>query len=148
MKLNELVKTTERSKKRPGRGLGSGKGKTGGRGTKGQKARGTIPAGFVGALPLYKKLPYLKGFHRDGIHSSSSLSKKMRVLHLSDLDSFKANSEITMDTLLEENIISKRDVKSGVKILSGGELKVSLIVKLPVSKSAKESIEASGGKVE
>ncbi len=61
MKLNELTKVKEISKKRLGRGLGSGKGKTSGRGTKGQKARGKIPAGFIGGLAFYKKLPLKKG---------------------------------------------------------------------------------------
>lgn len=61
MKLHELMKVRAKSRKRLGRGLGSGKGKTAGRGTKGQKARGKIPATFVGSLPLYKKLPLKRG---------------------------------------------------------------------------------------
>ncbi len=62
MKLHQLSVVSHRSKKRVGRGLGSGKGKTGGRGTKGQKARGKIALGFIGGtLPLYKKLPYRRG---------------------------------------------------------------------------------------
>ena len=62
MQLHKLFKTTDKKAKRVGRGLGSGKGKTSGRGMKGQKSRENIPAGFIGGtLPLYKKLPYRRG---------------------------------------------------------------------------------------
>ena len=76
MKLNELVKLKSRGKKRVGRGLGSKLGKTAGRGTKGQKARGKIPAGFTGAgLPTYKKLPLRRGL---GNPSPSKNEKRIK----------------------------------------------------------------------
>lgn len=146
MNLNELNKVTKRPAKRLGRGLGSGKGKTGGRGTKGQKARGKIPTGFIGGtLPLYKKLPYRRGYHRDGVHRSTSLPKKVKALNLSDLEKLASKSEVTLELLLTEKLITVRDVKSGVKILGTGEIKNALIVKLPVSASARRKIEAAGG---
>lgn len=146
MKLNELIKTTKRPSKRLGRGLGSGKGKTVGRGTKGQKARGKVPASFIGGtMPLYKKLPYKRGFHRDGIHSSSSLSKKPKVLNLSDLKLFKDKAVVTLESLVELKIIKESELKNGVKLLGTGELDKSLTVQIIVSKSAKSKIIAAGG---
>jgi large subunit ribosomal protein L15 len=149
MKLNQLIKTIDKPSKRIGRGLGSGKGKTGGKGQKGQKVRGTIPQGFIGGtMPLYKKLPYRRGYHRDGIHQSSSLAKKMKPLNLDDLKTLKPKSEVTFQTLLEAKIITQKDVLVGVKILGDGDIKNALTVKLPVSKSAQKKIEAAGGKIE
>lgn len=75
MKLHELMKIKTKNRKRLGRGLGSGKGKTVGRGTKGQKARGKMPAGFVGNLPLYKKLPLRRG---KGNPNPSKKEKKIK----------------------------------------------------------------------
>lgn len=149
MNLNSLTKTKIKSSKRVGRGLGSGLGKTAGRGTKGQKARGKVPASFIGGtLPLYKKLPYKRGFHRDGIHSSSSLPKKMRVLNLRDLKNFKTKSVVSIQTLLEAGLIKEKDLKVGVKILGTGEVVAGLIVQIPVSKSARKQIEEAGGKID
>ena len=148
MNLNSLTKIKTKSSKRVGRGLGSGLGKTAGRGTKGQKARGKIPASFIGGtLPLYKKLPYKAGFHRDGIHSSSSLPKKAKVLNLKDLKNFKVNSVVSIQTLLESGLIKEKDIKGGVKILGVGEVATSLIVQVPVSISARKQIEQAGGKI-
>lgn len=143
MKLNELLKLRIRSKKRVGRGVGSGLGKTAGRGTKGQKARGKMPIGFSGAgLPTYKKLPLKRGL---GNPSSDSKSK---ILQLSKLNIFKNNSVIDIEQLLKEKLVNKKDIKSGIKILADGKLEVSLIVKLSVSKTAKIEIEKKGGKIE
>lgn len=142
MKLNELIKVKAKSKKRLGRGLGSGRGKTGGRGTKGQKARGKIPASFIGGtLPLYKKLPLKKGF------GNPKLSGNLLPISLTKLQSFKPKTVVDLEKLLEEKIISKKDLKHGVKIV-GGEMKHALIFKLPVSGKAKKTIEAAGGRVE
>ncbi len=149
MKLNELTKITARSKKRLGQGLGSGKGKTGGRGSKGQKARSKVAPGFIGgALPLYRKLPYQRGFHRDGVHKSTSLPSKMKPINLEDLNFLNPKAEVTLQTLLEAKLITKQDAKKGVKILGNGEITKELIVKLPVSSSAKQKIEKAGGSVE
>jgi large subunit ribosomal protein L15 len=149
MKLHELPKSNELSKKRLGRGIGSGRGKTSGRGTKGQKARGKIPASFIGGtLPLYKKLPYRRGYHRDGVHSSSSLSKTIKVINLKALEIFKPKSEINLQSLLEAGLITQRESKVGVKILGGGEIKIPLTIQLPVSKKTQELVEKAGGKIE
>lgn len=143
MKLHLLTKLTKRASKRIGRGIGSGKGKTSGRGTKGQKARGKIPVGFTGSnLPNFKKLPLKRGF------GNPKLSKNPKVVNLDKLSRFKTKTTIDMELLLSAKIISQRDSKKGIKILGDGELTTALIVRLPVSKKAKEKIEASGGKVE
>lgn len=141
MKLHTLIKVKKRSSKRLGRGIGSGKGKTGGRGTKGQKARGKIPVGFAGDLALFKKLPLRRG------QGNSKKSVKPKIVTLSDLNSFKAKTVIDLEQLLKSKVISEKDIKRGVKILDG-ELQVALVVKLPVSASAAKKIEAKGGSVE
>ena len=143
MKLNELGKSKIRRKKRVGRGIGSGLGKTAGRGTKGQKARGKIPAAFTGAgLPTYKKLPLRRGL------GNTVLSKKSKLITLDQLNVFKANSIVDLESLMAINLINKKDIKKRVKILGDGEIKVKLIVKLPVSEKAKEKILLVGGKVD
>lgn len=142
MKLQELIRLKIRNKKRVGRGMGSGKGKTSGRGTKGQKARGTIPASFTGSMPFYKKLPLKRGFgnHKFGF--------KPKIVLLSKLNVFPARTTIDMEQLVKAKIITEKEMTRGVKILGGGELEKNLTVKLVVSKSAKAAIEAKGGKVE
>ncbi len=143
MKLNELVKIKKRNKKRVGRGIGSGLGKTAGRGTKGQKARGKIPVGFTGAgLPTYKKLPLRRGL------GNSAKSLKLKLLNLDKLNIYKNNDIVDLESLFKLNLINKKELKMGVKILGDGELTSKLIVKLPVSQKAKSKIEAKGGKVE
>lgn len=142
MKLNNLVKNKIGMKKRIGRGIGSGLGKTAGRGTKGQKARGSVPVGFTGAgLPLYKKLPLKRGL------GNTVLAKKLRPVNLSSLNVLKEKTVVDTESLLNANIINKKDLQKGVKILGHGELKLALTVKLPVSKSAREKIEKIGGEV-
>lgn len=143
MKLHQLASVQTKGKKRVGRGLGSGKGKTAGRGSKGQKARGKIPASFIGGtLPLYKKLPLKRG------KGNTVLGLKPRAVNLITLNTFKAGTIVDMDQLISQKIIKKQDLKRGVKILSGGELKQRLIIKLPVSESARKKIEKAGGKVD
>ncbi|MBI3485758.1 50S ribosomal protein L15 [Candidatus Daviesbacteria bacterium] len=142
MKLNQLPKLTARGKKRIGRGIGSGKGKMSGRGTKGQKARGKVATSFSGGgLPLYKKIPFLRG------HGNKRSSQKPLGINLDKLNVFKANSTVDLDSLLKENLISTKDSKRGVKILNQGEIKQALIIKLSVSKKALAKIEKAGGKV-
>lgn len=142
MKLNELLKVKNRSKKRLGRGVGSGKGKTAGRGTKGQKARGKIPVGFTGSLSLYKKLPLRRG------KGNSKQSIDLKVVHLNKLSVFKAKTVVDMAKLVEAKIISGKEAKHGVKVLSSREMVNVLTVKLPTSMSARKKIEKAGGKVE
>lgn len=142
MKMYNLLKVKARSKKRLGRGLGSGKGKTGGRGTKGQKARGTIPVTFTGNLSLYKKLPLRRG------KGNRQVSIKPKIVSLSKLNVFKAKEIIDINKLQEAKVITAKDIKRGVKILGTGEITQVLTIKLPVSDSAREKIEKLGGKVE
>ena len=147
MELNILPKTVEKSKKRMGRGLGSGKGKTGGRGQKGQKARGKIPAANVGAgLILYKKLPYNRGWSRRG--GNPKRAAKPVLVKLGELNVFKANEVVTIESLIAKGIVSDKEVaKKGVKVLAAGELTQSVSVHLPVSQNVKLLIEEKGGKV-
>lgn len=145
MQLHNLTKILTRSKKRLGRGLGSGKGKTSGKGQKGQKARGTVAIGFSGGgLPLYLKLPMLRGFGR----GRRKVGSKTVVLDLNDLNSLKANTVVDIESLIKGGIVLEKQVrKYGLKVLSTGELNVPLEVRLPVSKAAEEKILKAGGKV-
>lgn len=128
--------------KRLGRGIGSGKGKTAGRGTKGQKARGKIPATFTGGLSLYRKLPLKRG------KGNPNLSIKPKLISLSQLNVFKAKEVVDINKLLEARIISGVEAKKGVKLLGNGELTKQLTIKLPMSVSAQKKIEKLGGKIE
>ena len=142
MKLHELLKSKKSLNKRVGRGIGSGLGKTAGRGTKGQKARGKVPVGFSGSgLPLYKKLPLKRGL------GNRNTRGKFAVINLSDLSQFKKSTVVDMEELIKANIINKKDLKKGVKVLGSGELLSALTIKLLVSNRAKEKIEKAGGKV-
>lgn len=144
MKLSRIPKISKkkRQSKRLGRGYGSGKGgHTVGRGTKGQKARGKVPAGFEGGqIPLYKRLPKIGGFR-------NPRKKDVIAISLSKLNLFKSGDVVTPEKLLEEKII-KRLPKHAVKILNRGELGKKLILKgLVASKEAQKKIEKAGGKL-
>ncbi len=142
MLLHKLAKITQRSKKRLGRGLGSGKGKTGGRGQKGQKARGSIPASFTGGgLPLYKKLPLRRG------KGNSKVSQKPALVQVSKLNIFKSGDSIDLQALIASKLLTEQAAKKGVKILGNGDLKVKLTVKVNVSKSAQAKIIGAGGNI-
>jgi large subunit ribosomal protein L15 len=143
MILTEMLKIKMKSTKRLGRGIGSGRGKTSGRGQKGQKARGTVPAWMIGgSLPLYKKLPLNRGW------GNKKVGPKPVPVALSELNSFSKDTTVTLDSLVEKKIISIREAKQrGVKIINKGELSVTLTVMLPVTQKVQEKIEQSGGKV-
>ena len=143
MQLNNLLKSKTRKQKRVGRGLGSGKGKTSGRGQKGQKARGSIPASFTGGgLPLYRKLPLNRGW------GNRKAAAKPIPVALSSLNILKNGSEVTLETLIENKIVSPKQAQAnGVKILDKGELTVKLTVKVPVSKKVLEKIKKANGDV-
>lgn len=144
MKLNSLPKTVIKKKKRVGRGHGSGRVKTAGRGTKGQKARGSIKPMFEGGqLPLTKRLPFSRGKSRN-----NPLVKPPLVVNVKRLNRLPSGTVITNETLIKYGILSKNSQNEPVKILGDGELKVALTVKLPTSLGAKEKIEKAGGKVE
>ena len=145
MKLNEL-KPAEGSAKaawRKGRGAGSGNGKTAGKGHKGQNARsgGGVRPGFEGGqLPLYRKLPK-RGFN------NVRFGKKYSVVNVQSLNKFSDGEVVDCAALLAMGVISA--VNDGVKILGEGEITKKLTVKAAVfSASAKEKIEAVGGKTE
>ncbi len=145
MKLDNLPKITERRKKRLGQGHGSGRGKTAGRGTRGQKARNKIPLSFEGgAVSLIKRLPFRRGRGKNKVFRKKPIAINVRVLNL-----LKKDSIVDIKTLLENHIVDANDAKIyGVKILGEGELSVPLTIKLPVSKGAAKKIEKAGGKVE
>lgn len=127
---------------RVGRGIGSGLGKTSGRGHKGQKARsgGGVRPGFEGGqMPLHRRLPK-RGF-------TNIFKKEIVIVSLEDLNRFEQGTNITPELLVEAGLI--KSVKDGVKILANGELDKALTVQVHgCSKAAAEKIAAAGGKVE
>jgi len=145
MKLNELKYNAGSKKdiKRLGRGSSSGTGKTSGRGENGQNKRsgGGVRVGFEGGqLPLYRRLPK-RGF------SNAMFKKTYSVINVSDLNKFEDGTEVTPELLIEMGIIKKE--LCGVKVLGNGSLDKKLTVKAnKFSLSAKEKIEAKGGKIE
>lgn len=144
MELSNLPRITQKSLRRVGRGHGSGRGKTAGRGTKGQKSRKNIPLAFEGgALPLVKRLPFLRGRGRNKVFKPHPIA-----INISSLNKFSKKTTIDIDTLIKYGIVRDAAKKQGVKILSDGDLSVPLIVKLPVSASARKKIEKAGGTVE
>lgn len=145
MNLHSLEKIKAKSKKRVGLGHGSGRGKTSGRGQKGLKARGRVPLDFEGgALPLIKRLPFLRGKGRN-----NSLQHKPVVINVSALNGLSKGSVVDVEALIKNKIVPAEDAKAyGVKILGDGELGVSLTVKVSASKGATTKIEKAGGKVE
>jgi len=144
MQLHELLSVTTKGKRRLGQGHGSGRMKTAGRGTKGQKARYDIPLAFEGgALPLIKRLPFLRGKDRN-----KSIQLEVAVLNIKNLSSYPANAEVTLESLVQKKLISSRQATQGVKILGDGEISVALTVKVPASQTAQEKIRKAGGRVE
>ena len=142
MKIEELKPAMKKqASKRVGRGMGSGLGKTSGRGHKGQKARtgGGVRRGFEGGqTPLYRRLPK-RGF--TNIHAKTYTEVTLTMLNKS-----KA-TDVTAETLLEEKIIGK--INDGIVVLATGKLDKKLNVKATrFTNAAKEKIEALGGKAE
>ena len=148
MKLNELndIDGATHSRKRLGRGIGSGKGKTGGRGVKGQKSRsGVAINGFEGGqMPIYRRLPK-RGFNNINSKDFNTVSVG-RIQIAIDAKKLDTSVAITMETLRAAGIIRK--VKDGVRILSDGDLKSKVeIVADGASKTAIEKITAAGGSI-
>jgi len=144
MKIHELSPSagSTHAAKRKGRGHGTGNGKTAGRGHKGQKARsgGGVRIGFEGGqMPLARRIPK-RGFN-------NIFAKPLEAINVSDLEKFKKGATIDSQALLDAGVLSK--CVHGVKILGNGSLTKKLTVKASAfSKSAKEKIEAAGGKAE
>ena len=144
MKLHELspAEGSVTSAYRKGRGPGSGNGKTAGKGHKGQNARsgGGVRPGFEGGqLPLYRKLPK-RGFY-------NRFAKEYSVVNVEALNKFEDGAVVDLAALAQAGVVSQP--KSALKILGKGELAKKITVKAAVfSASAKEKIEAAGGKIE
>jgi large subunit ribosomal protein L15 len=144
MKLHELkpAEGSRKERKRLGRGIGSGQGKTAGKGHKGQNARsgGGVRLGFEGGqTPLYRRLPK-RGFTNIG-------RKEYAIVNLETLNRFVDGTEVTPELLIETGVVSNE--KAGIKVLAKGTLEKKLTVKAhKFSSAAKEAIEAAGGNTE
>ena len=144
MNLHDLspAEGSLKSNYRKGRGHGSGNGKTAGRGHKGQKARsgGGVRVGFEGGqMPLARRIPK-RGFH-------NIFAKPLEIVNVSALNKFEDGATVNVCDLLEKGILSKCEY--GVKILGNGSVSKKLTVRATAfSASAKEKIEAAGGKAE
>src|SRR5476649_1872973 len=136
MELHTLPTITETKKKRLGLGHGSGRSKTAGRGTKGQKARGKVPMYRYsgGSLAFVKSLPFLRGKQRN-----SGWKAKPVLISLEKLNLLPKNSIIDIKSLVAHSLVSEKEaLSSGVKILGDGVITIPLTVKVPVSKAAAE----------
>jgi len=144
MRIHDLSprQGSKKNRKRVGRGVGSGHGRTSCRGHKGQKARsgGTIVPGFEGGqMPLQRRLPK-RGF-------INIFRKEMAVVNVKDLNRFEASAVVDLEALKNAGLV--RRAEGEVKVLGKGDLAQALTVKVnEVSKTAKEKIESAGGKVE
>jgi large subunit ribosomal protein L15 len=144
MKLHELSPPLRSRKvsRRLGRGVGTGRGKTAGRGTKGYNSRsgGGVRPGYEGGqMPIHRRLPK-RGF-------ANIFRKKITVINIRDLLTFKSGSLVDEAALVKAGLIKGK--KDGIKLLGQGDISIALNVKLShVSKSAREKIETAGGNVE
>ena len=143
MQLNELrpAEGSRKKRKRVGRGEGSGRGKTAGRGTKGQNARsgGGVSVGFEGGqMPLQRRIPK-RGF-------TNIFGKKYEIINVKDLRSFASGETIDREKLREAGLVKK---SVGLKLLGVGEISHPLTIRVDkVSRTAREKIEAVGGRIE
>ena len=144
MKLSELspAKGSRKNKRRVGRGVGSGHGRTAGRGDKGQNSRsgGGVRAGYEGGqMPIHRRLPK-RGF-------TNIFRKEFAVINVRDLERFESGSVVDENELIRCGLV--KGPRDGIKLLAQGELTKGLTVKVNrVSKSAREKVEAAGGSVE
>jgi large subunit ribosomal protein L15 len=142
MKVHDLKPAagSRQPRRRVGRGIGGKGGKTAGRGSKGQNARGTVPAGFEGGqTPLHRRTPKAKGF-------KNPFRVEYHVVNLSTLDAFDAGAEVTPQALRDRGLVAKRGL---VKVLARGELNKKLTVRAHgFSQAAIRAIEAAGGTTE
>jgi large subunit ribosomal protein L15 len=144
MKLSELSppEGSRKNRKRIGRGVGSGTGKTAGRGTKGHKSRsgGGVRPGYEGGqMPIHRRLPK-RGF-------TNIFAKEWAIVNVRDLERFDGGETVDEAALVRTGLVKGR--RDGVKILGQGEISVALTVRVNgASKTAKEKIEAAGGSLE
>lgn len=152
MKLNELAPApgSRKPRKRLGRGVGSGTGKTAGRGSKGHKSRsgGGVRPGYEGGqMPIHRRLPK-RGF-------SSLFRKESEIVNLRDLSVFESSDVVDQAALIRKGLVSGKK-RAGVKLLAQGEITCPLTIRLgtskygftQISKGAREKIQAAGGKIE
>lgn len=141
-KIHDLkpAEGSKKARRRVARGTAGRRGKTAGRGMKGQKARSTVPVGFEGGqTPLFRRTPKLKGFR-------NPFRVEYNPVNLDVLDRFEDGAEVTPESLRARGLTPKR---GNVKILGRGELTKKLTVRAhKFSKTAREAIEAAGGSVE
>jgi large subunit ribosomal protein L15 len=144
MKLEDLAPAcgAKKTRKRVGRGSGSGLGKTAGKGHKGQKARsggGTPPWFEGGQMPMQRRLPK-RGF-------TNIFKTTCSIVNVRDLERFEASSEIGPEQLMQAGLVKK--LRFGIKLLAEGEISKALTVRVhEASASAKSKVEAAGGRVE
>jgi large subunit ribosomal protein L15 len=143
MRLNDLSPApgSHKERKRVGRGIGSGHGRTCGRGTKGQKARNKVRMGFEGGqTPLHRRIPHRRGF-KNPFHDEYA------VVNLNRIAKLEGVTEVTPELLLERGLV--KDPSARVKILGTGELTAPLVIRAhSFSKSAIEKIQKVGGTAE
>lgn len=142
MKIHELkpAEGSKKSRQRVGRGIAGKGGKTAGRGTKGQGARGTIPAWFEGGqTPLHRRTPKLKGFN-------NPFRVSYECINLDQLEIFNSGDVVDSEVFRKSGLLKKKGL---IKLLGRGAVTKSLTVKVhAISKTAREAIEAQGGTVE
>ncbi len=150
MKLSDLrpAPGSHKTEKRVGRGHGSGRGKTAGRGTKGQKARtgGKVHRAFNGGQTrLSKRLPFLRGLG----NSNTAFRDEYTIINVTELDVFEAGAQITPEKLVAKGLLTRANGDGLIKILGNGEVDRALTIRAhKFSQSARTKIEAAGGSVE
>jgi len=149
MKLNELRDNpgARKNRIRVGRGIGSGKGKTGGRGVKGQKSRtGVAIKGFEGGqMPLYRRLPK-RGFNNKNVRTEYAVVNLGRLQAAIDAGKVDAKKPINAEILQQAGLVG--NLKAGVRLLAMGELKAKVDIEVArASKAAREAVEKAGGKI-
>lgn len=142
MQLHTLTTISEKRLRRLGQGHGSGRSKTAGRGTKGQNARGSRALSFEGgALPLKKRLPFLRGKNKNKVFKNTPVT-----LQVGDLNTLPTGSTVDRALLIKRGLVDEKEaMKDGVKILGNGTLTVALKVMVPTSVGAAKVIEKAGG---
>jgi large subunit ribosomal protein L15 len=147
MKLNDLKPQagSKKNKQRVGRGISAGKGKTAGRGTKGQNARsggGTRLYHQGGNLPFFRRLPFMRGKGNTPFNRV-----EFNEVNLDQLGAFESNSDITVETLVEARLL--HNTRYPVVIMGRGDIKVPLKVRVHrITENARTKIEAAGGSIE
>ena len=150
MRLSDLQPApgSHKTEKRLGRGHGSGRGKTAGRGTKGQKARtgGQIHRAFNGGQTrLSKRLPFVRGLG----NSNTNFRDNYAVVNIAELGAFEANTQVNPETLAEHGVITRNESRGLLKILGNGDVDRVLTIRAhKVSAGARAKIEAAGGTIE